>query len=75
MGCTFTAEQVAEALDPVHFVNIRSGLGGVAPQATAALLDLLESRQHEDDSWLRHAQKRLEQADQLRGQSATHLRQ
>jgi len=37
-----TAEQMAQALDPEHFVAVRSVLGGVAPGATAELLDLLE---------------------------------
>ncbi len=38
----FTAEQMAQALDPEHFVRVRTVIGGVAPDATADLLDVLE---------------------------------
>jgi argininosuccinate lyase len=39
-----TAEQLDQAVDPMRFVAVRSGLGGAAPQATAALLDELRTR-------------------------------
>ena len=35
------AAQFAQALDPAHFVAVRAGVGGVAPAATAAVLDTL----------------------------------
>lgn len=70
-----TADQVAQALDPLHFVSIRSGLGGVAPQATAALISDLARRLDEDDAWRQQAQQRLHQADQRRGQAAQAMRQ
>jgi len=37
----FDAAQFAQALDPAHFVAVRAGVGGVAPAATAAVLDTL----------------------------------
>jgi argininosuccinate lyase len=38
----FDEAQFARALDPGHFVAVRSGIGGVASAATAAVLDSLE---------------------------------
>jgi argininosuccinate lyase len=35
----FTEAQFTQALDPAHFVAVRAGEGGVAPGATAAVLD------------------------------------
>ncbi len=40
-----TEKQFRQALDVDHFVAVRTGLGGVAPQATAAVLDDLAARQ------------------------------
>jgi argininosuccinate lyase len=37
----FDAAQFKQALDPLHFVAVRTGEGGVAPNATAAVLDAL----------------------------------
>jgi argininosuccinate lyase len=70
-----TADQVTQALDPQHFVNVRSGPGGVAPQATSAVLGTLERRMDEDDIWLERAQQRLDQADAIRGRVVQEMRQ
>lgn len=35
----FTEAQFVQALDPEYFVTVRAGVGGVAPAATAAVLD------------------------------------
>lgn len=43
-----TTAQLAQALDPVQFVNVRNGPGGVAPAATAAVLDTLAKGVQED---------------------------
>ncbi len=40
----YSAEQMQVALDPQHFVDIRTLPGGVAPRATGALLDTLGER-------------------------------
>jgi argininosuccinate lyase len=39
----FTEAQFTQALDPAHFVAVRAGEGGVAPGATAAVLDALQA--------------------------------
>ena len=62
----FTAAQMVQALDPVHFVNVRAGFGGVAPTATAALLDELDVASQRDAEWLQAAQGRLNDADNAR---------
>jgi argininosuccinate lyase len=50
----FDEQQFARAVDPVHFVAVRTGPGGVAPTATAAVLDVLdgelETHRHEVSS-------------------------
>ena len=66
---SFSEEQFARALDPEHFIAIRSGTGGVAPQATAALLDELAAQLHNDRTWLTAAEERLALAAQLRYKS------
>ena len=58
----FTAEQFAEALDPAHFVAVRSGPGGVAPAATAAVLDTLAAGVQEDQQALAARRARLDDA-------------
>ena len=35
----FSAEQFEQALDPEHFISVRTVEGGVAPEATSAVLD------------------------------------
>ena len=50
----FDEAQFEEALDPAHFVAVRTGAGGVAAVATAAVLDTLdyglEQDRHELDA-------------------------
>ncbi len=70
-----TADQVAQALDPEHFVAIRSVLGGVAPQATSAVLAAQADALDGDDAWLQRAHQRLDQADRLREQAVQTLHQ
>jgi argininosuccinate lyase len=70
-----TAAEVEQALDPRHFINIRTVPGGVAPQATAALLDTLAHAIDEDDSRLQHAKEGLLLAEEMRTQAAQTLRQ
>ena len=54
--------QFAQAMDPLHFVQVRNGAGGVAPAATAALLDDLQTGINDDLAWLVAAQTRLANA-------------
>lgn len=70
----FTAEQLARALDAETFIHARGGLGGVAPTATGALLDQLQSGLHRDHDWLTATQTRLYQTNVLRAE-ATQLLQ
>lgn len=59
-------EQFQQALDPVHFVEVRNGLGGAAPQATGTLLDGLAQGLERDRGWLSTARHRLAEADRRR---------
>ena len=54
----FSAEQMAEALDPQHFVEVRTLPGGVAPQATEQLLNQLDASVSSDREWLDLATER-----------------
>ena len=54
--------QFAQAMDPLHFVQVRNGAGGVAPAATATLLDDLQTAINDDLAWLVAAQTRLANA-------------
>jgi argininosuccinate lyase len=65
-----SAEQFERSLDPQVFVDVRSGLGGVSPAATAALLDQLQAGLHVDLEWLNATQNRLLQASALRQETA-----
>ena len=66
----FTAEQMAQALDPEHFVAIRTVVGGVAPSATAELLDVLErDLLSYDQPWLADAETRLSSASDRRSKA------
>ncbi|NLX10009.1 MAG: argininosuccinate lyase [Chloroflexi bacterium] len=51
-----------EALDPAAFVHKRSGYGGAAPAATAAVLDQIEAQLAADRDTYDRAVARLEQA-------------
>lgn len=55
--------QFRAALDPAGFIAKRDGPGGVAPQATAALLDALEEGIEEDSAWLASRQAALAAAE------------
>lgn len=71
----FSDEQLARALDAQGFIHIRSGLGGVAPAATGALIDQLQSALHSDHEWLTATQTRLHQANTLRSEATQLLQQ
>ena len=62
----FDAAQFTRALDAQHFVEVRNGVGAVAPAATARLLADLSTDQASDAEWGKQAQRRLQQADALR---------
>ena len=66
----FTAEQMAQALDPEHFVAIRTVVGGVAPSATAELIDVLErDLVTYDQPWATDTETRLATADAKRAKA------
>jgi argininosuccinate lyase len=60
-----SAEQFERSLDPQMFIDARSGLGGVSPVATAALLDQLQTSLHLDLEWLTATRSHLHQAAAL----------
>lgn len=55
----------ARALDPVAFVEVRSGLGGAAPAATLALLQAQSQKLAEDLAWLYDEAQRVADAAQF----------
>ncbi len=65
--------QFQQALDPAHFVQIRAGLGGVAPVATAAVLDDVQAQIDGDATWLALAQARLAAAAEHRSTCSNNL--
>ena len=65
--------QFRQALDPSHFVAVRSGLGGVAPSATAAILDDEQNRIDDGAAWLTAAQARLASASERRAAATAQL--
>lgn len=62
----FDEAQFRQALDPAHFVAIRSGEGGVAPTATAVLLDRLQQEHAHAAGECVAARARLAEADAQR---------
>ncbi|MCB0045254.1 MAG: argininosuccinate lyase [Caldilineaceae bacterium] len=62
----FSEEQFTRALDPEHFVAVRTVPGGVAPEATDSLLDELAQQIQMDEEWLEDARERLHRADAYR---------
>ncbi|NOX61357.1 MAG: argininosuccinate lyase [Chloroflexi bacterium] len=54
------------ALDPEHFIACRRTLGGVAPEATDALLKQLATEWRADKTWLERTRQRLAKADRRR---------
>lgn len=56
-------DALRRALDPVVFVNKRSGYGGSAPSATADILNSFETQIRIDQEAYQHALQRLDEAD------------
>ncbi len=69
----FSQEQLHTALDPWHFIQVRTGLGGAGPQATGALLEELAARLAADEGWLARQEERLAQAEAERNQAVAEL--
>jgi len=67
----FDADQFARALDPEHFIEVRRVMGGVAPDATGAVLDGQAGDLAEDQAWFVVARRRLDDADQRRNAETT----
>lgn len=59
------SDLLAQALDPVAFVEIRAVLGGTAPTATGALLNTQAAQLQEDQTWLLDEENRLTAASKL----------
>jgi argininosuccinate lyase len=62
----FDEAQFSQALDPAHFVAVRTGEGGVAPGATTAVLDALQAGLAADAQQLASQQVQSTRADELR---------
>ncbi len=62
----FSQAQFTRALDPEHFVAVRRGPGGVAPDATESVLENQDQSLAADRTWFVAAQQRLVAAEQLR---------
>ncbi|WP_374713047.1 argininosuccinate lyase [Symbiobacterium terraclitae] len=56
------AEKLRQALDPVHFVAVRTVRGGVAPAEVRRMIGVREAHQAELTAWLAGARSRLEAA-------------
>jgi len=56
------ADKLREALDPVHFVSVRTVRGGVAPAEVRRMIAARESHQAEKAAWLAGARGRLDAA-------------
>jgi argininosuccinate lyase len=63
-----TREEIGEALDPEHFVRIRTIVGGPAPERTAEALAEASAKQREIETWVEAKTALLDQAQ-------AHLRQ
>jgi argininosuccinate lyase len=62
----FSEEQFVQALDPRNFIEMRSGTGSVAPDATAELLESLAGQIADDEVWLDEMWERLADATDKR---------
>jgi hypothetical protein len=62
----FGEAQFRRALDAEQFIRTRTGLGGVAPDATAAVLDACETNLHEDEAYHAACVRRLDDAQAMR---------
>lgn len=60
-----TDEEVRQALDPRHFVQIRTVIGGPNPQEVSRMMQLRTEESERVQEWLNRAGKRLQEADQL----------
>lgn len=65
--------QFKQALNPLHFVHLRNGPGGVAPAATKAALDELKQLQVSDMEAMAMLRQRLTDAQTQRQQAAVAL--
>ncbi len=59
----FDAAQFARALDAQHFVDVRNGVGGIAAEATGAVLADLREGRSGDAAWLDAQRNQLERAE------------
>jgi argininosuccinate lyase len=67
----YTEERVTAIMSPRHFVEIRTTLGGPAPEMTTAALEASRRALASDEGWLADACARLDQAAaELRDRSA-----
>jgi argininosuccinate lyase len=57
---------ILQALDPMHFVRLRSVTGGPAPQEVARMLRKREERYEGQSEWLAEEEKRIEEANAKR---------
>ncbi|MCB0113987.1 MAG: argininosuccinate lyase [Caldilineaceae bacterium] len=62
----FSEDQFRQALDPRSFIDVRNGPGGVAPESTEDLLDVLAEQLVDDNEWLSNIRHRLAAAEQTR---------
>ena len=69
----FDEAQFRRALDAQHFIEVRSGPGGVAPSSTAALLDDCATVVQQDGAWLDACHARLAAAAASRRLAAERL--
>jgi argininosuccinate lyase len=69
----FSDEQFQRSMDPQHFVDIRSGVGGVAADATAAVLEACAEQLSADEGWFASTTSRLAEADATRSTAGAHL--
>jgi argininosuccinate lyase len=59
---SLSEETLREALDPVHFVEIRSLPGGPSPKEINRMIDIRMNQYHTHVHWLGQAQSKIEQA-------------
>lgn len=57
-----TREEIAQALDPEHFVKLRNIVGGPAPERTAEALAEASSKQREIEGWIQSKTALLDRA-------------
>ncbi|MHB1651455.1 MAG: argininosuccinate lyase [Desulfitobacteriaceae bacterium] len=62
---TLTDEDVHQALDPRHFVELRSVVGGPNPQEVSRMMESRAEETSGEQEWLALAREKLHKADQL----------